>query len=122
MHKTRPDHNVAEIVNVVGAVEGKTVLLFDDMVDTAGSVTSGLAALRKLGCNSDIYLAATHPVFSGPALQRLANAGFKEVVVTNTIDINEDAFPGLKVLSAAPLLAEVIKRNYEKRSISSLFN
>lgn len=121
MHKTRPAHNVAEITNVVGEVKGKNLLIVDDMIDTAGSVTSGLSALRQLGCQ-DIYLATTHPVFSGPATERLSKAGFKEVVVTNSIDVPEKKkFPGLTVLSIAPLLAEAIKRNHEKKSISSLF-
>ena len=121
MHKTRPAHNVAEITNVVGEVKGKNLLIVDDMIDTAGSVTSGLSALRQLGCQ-DIYLATTHPVFSGPATERLSKAGFKEVVVTNSIDVpDRKKFPGLTVLSIAPLLAEAIKRNHEKKSISSLF-
>lgn len=123
LHKTRPNHNVAEIVNMVGDVKDKTVLMIDDMIDTAGSVTSGLATLRKYGCNPDIYLAATHAVFSGPAIDRLSNAGFKEVVVTDTINISKQKqFKQLVILSTAPLLAEVIKRNYNRQSISSLFN
>lgn len=122
LHKTRPSHNVAQITNVVGEVKGKTVLLVDDMIDTAGSVTSGLSALRNLGCKDDIYLAATHPVLSGPAIERLTAAQFKEVVVTDTIPIPDaKKFPGLTVLSSAPLLAEAIRRNHLKQSISSLF-
>ncbi|MGE4170681.1 MAG: ribose-phosphate diphosphokinase [Candidatus Margulisiibacteriota bacterium] len=122
LHKTRPAHNVAEIVNVVGNVQGKTVLLVDDMVDTGGSVTSGLATLKKFGCNDEIYLATTHPVLSGPAIERFSKAGFKEVVVTDTIPLpKEKQFPGLTVLSVAPMLAEAIKRNYEHQSISSLY-
>jgi ribose-phosphate pyrophosphokinase len=122
MHKTRPNHNVAEIVNIVGDVKDKTVLIIDDMVDTAGSVTSGVDTLRKFGCNQDIYLAATHAVFSGPAIERLKKAKFKEVVVTNTVPIPaQKQFDGLVILSAAELLAEAIKRNYERKSISSLF-
>ena len=123
MHKTRPGHNQAEITNIVGNVKDKTVLLVDDMVDTAGSVTGGLKTLREHGCKDDIYLAATHPVFSGPAIERFKTAGFKEVVVTNTIDLpSEKLFDGLKILSCGPMLAEAIKRNYEKKSISSLFD
>lgn len=123
MHKTRPDHNVAEIMNVVGEVKNKTVLLVDDMIDTGGSVTSGLNALRNLGCNPDIYLAATHPVFSGPAIERLTNAGFKEVVVTNSINVPQRKyFEALRVLSTAPLLGEVIRRNHDCQSISPLFD
>jgi ribose-phosphate pyrophosphokinase len=123
LHKTRPNHNVAEIVNIVGDVKNKTVLMVDDMIDTAGSVTSGVETLRKCGCNQDIYLAATHAVFSGPAIERFKKANFKEVIVTNTINIPKSKqFDGLVILSAAPLLAEVIKRNYNKQSISSLFS
>ena len=102
MHKTRPKHNTAEITHIVGEVRDKTVLLVDDMVDTAGSVTSGLDTLRKAGCNADIYLATTHGVFSGPATERLSKAGFKEVIVTDTINIpKKKQFKGLKILSVA---------------------
>ncbi|MDA1354373.1 MAG: ribose-phosphate pyrophosphokinase [bacterium] len=122
LHKTRPNHNVAEVVNIVGDVAGKTVLLVDDMIDTAGSITAGLDTLRKFGCNDEIYVACTHPVFSGPAIERLSNAGITEVVTTDTIPLPpEKQFPGLKILSTAPLLAEAIRRNVERRSISSLF-
>ena len=122
MHKTRPNHNVAEIVNIVGDVSNKTVLLVDDMVDTGGSVTSGIQILKKNGCK-DIYLATTHAIFSGPAVERLSTAGFKEVIATDTVPIPEEKhFEGLKILSVAPMLAEAIKRNYEKRSISTLFD
>ena len=119
MHKTRPDHNVAEITNVVGNVNGKNILIVDDMVDTAGSVTSGLAALKDLGCK-DIYLATTHAVFSGPAYERLEKSCLKEIIVTDSLPLKRQ-LPNLKVLSIAPMLAEAITRNYENRSISSLF-
>jgi len=120
IHKTRPNHNVAEVVNIVGNVKDKTILLVDDMVDTAGSVTSGLQALRQCGCNKEIYLATTHPIFSGPAIERLSKAGFTEVVATNTIPVKK-TFPGLTLLSVAPMLAEAVKRNHEHLSISSLY-
>ncbi len=123
LHKTRPEHNKAEIVNVVGNVENKTVLIYDDMVDTAGSVTQGIAVLRNHGCNKDMYLVATHAVFSGPAIDRLIEANFKEVVVTNTIPLPEGKkFPGLVVLSTAPLFAEAIQRNHNNASISEIFD
>lgn len=123
LHKTRPEHNVADIMHVVGDVNGKTVVLFDDMVDTGGSVTQGLKALKEQGANPDVYLATTHPVFSGPAIQRMQDAGFKEVIVTNTIPLGEEKqFPGLKVLSTAPLLSEVILRNHSNTSISELYD
>jgi ribose-phosphate pyrophosphokinase len=123
MHKTRPDHNIAEIVHLVGNVENKTVLLVDDMVDTAGSITSGLDKLRYFGCNKDIYLATTHAIFSGPAVERLKKADIKEIIVTDTIPIApHKSLDNLTVLSTAPLLAEVIKRNIHHESISTLFN
>lgn len=123
LHKTRPEHNVADIMHVVGDVNGKTVVLFDDMVDTGGSVTQGLKALKEHGANPDVYLATTHPVFSGPAIQRMQDAGFKEVIVTNTIPLGEEKhFPGLKILSTAPLLSEVILRNHSNTSISELYD
>jgi ribose-phosphate pyrophosphokinase len=122
MHKTRPQHNVAEITNVVGNVKGKTVLILDDMIDTGGSVCSGISALKAHGCNDDVYLAATHAVFSGPAVDRLSKAGLKEVIVANTIPLTGKHFDSLQIISTAPMLGEAIKRNYEKESISSLFD
>ena len=123
MHKSRPEHNIAEIVNIVGNVKDKTVLLVDDMVDTGGSITSGLSALKSCGCNQDVYLACTHAIFSGACVERLKSANFKEVVVTDTVPITaQKQFDGLKVLSTASLFAEVVKRNIENRSISSLFD
>ena len=122
MHKTRPGHNKAEITHVVGDVKDKTVLLIDDMVDTGGSVTNGIQMLRDQGCKEDIYLATTHGVFSGPAFDRLSAAGFKEVVVTDTIPIPEEKrFPGLHILSVADMFAEAIRRNHTRESISSLY-
>ena len=100
MHKTRPHHNVAEIVHLVGDVKDKTVLLVDDMVDTAGSITSGLDKLRLFGCKEDIYLATTHAIFSGPAVERLKKANIKEIVVTDTIPIPQHKeMDNLKILS-----------------------
>ena len=122
MHKTRPGHNIAEITHVVGDVKDKTVLLIDDMVDTGGSVSSGINALRNYGCNNDIYLATTHGIFSGPAVERLQNAGFKEVVVTDTLTMDTHrTFDGLAVLSVAEMFAEAIRRNIEHCSISTLY-
>ncbi|MBU0502718.1 MAG: ribose-phosphate pyrophosphokinase [bacterium] len=123
LHKVRSEHHKSAVTHVVGDVEGKTVIITDDMIDTAGTITSGVAALKKAGCNNDIYVVATHGLFSGPAVERMAGAKFKEVVVTDTFPISkEKRFPGLKVLSAAELLAEAVRRNYEHQSISSLFD
>jgi len=121
LHKTRPKHNVAEITNIVGDVEGKNLLIIDDLIDTAGSITSSVKTLKKYGCK-DIYVAATHAVFSGPAIERLSTAGFKEVVVTDTIPLPEEKrFKDLTVLSTADILAQAIIRNHNHKSISSLF-
>lgn len=122
IHKSRTGHNEAIATHIVGEVEGKNCIIFDDMVDTAGSVTSGLDALRKAGIKG-AYLAATHPVFSGPAVERLSKAGFEEVVVTNSIPVpKEKHFKGLKVLSVAPFLAKIIKNVHEAKSVSEVYS
>lgn len=122
IHKTRPMHNVAEVMELVGDVKGRNCIIYDDMIDTAGSVINAVEELRKHGANKDIYLAATHAVFSDPAVERLKKAGFKEVVVTNTIPLpKEKQFPGLKIISVAPLLAHIIKNVHNAKSVSSVF-
>jgi ribose-phosphate pyrophosphokinase len=123
LHKVREKHHKAEVTHVVGEVKGKTVILTDDMIDTAGTITSGVETLRKEGCGKDIYVVATHGIFSGPAVERMTKANFTEVVVTDTLPIpKEKQFKGLTVLSASELLGEAIKRNYENQSITSLFD
>lgn len=121
VHKHRPGHNEAEVQSIVGEVEGKTCILYDDMIDTGGSVTAAKNALDAAGANSDVYLVATHPVFSGPAIERLDNAGFKEVVVTDSIPLpKEKQFGSLKVLSVAPLLADVIMSVHDAKSLTDI--
>ena len=111
------------VLNLVGNVKDKTVLLVDDMVDTAGSITSGVDKLRTFGCKPDMYLATTHAIFSGPAVDRLNNANFKEIIVTDTLPIPpHKQLDNLKILSIAPLMAEVIRRNVMHESISTLFS
>jgi ribose-phosphate pyrophosphokinase len=123
IHKRRPEHQKSEVMHVVGDVKGKTVVIMDDMIDTAGTATRGIDALREQGCNPDIYMVATHPILSGPAVEKMTKARFKEVVVMGTVPVpKEKMFPGLKVLSAGPIFGEAIKRNYENQSISSLFD
>lgn len=123
LHKVREEHHEAEVTHVVGEVKGKTVILTDDMIDTAGTITSGVEVLRKEGCNSDIYVVATHGIFSGPAIERMTRVNFAEVIVSDTLPIpKEKQFKGLKILSTAELLGEAIRRNYENQSISSLFD
>ncbi|MBP7671197.1 ribose-phosphate pyrophosphokinase [Candidatus Gracilibacteria bacterium] len=123
IHKTRPGHNKAEVSHVVGDVDGKTCLIYDDMIDTAGSVTAAKEALLSRGAKKDVYLAATHAVFSDPAVSRFKEAGFKEVVVSNSIPVpKEKSFKGLTVLSVAPMLAKIIESVHEDRSVTVAMN
>ena len=120
--KRRPTANVAEVLNVVGDVEGRDCLIPDDMIDTAGTVTEAARALKKLGAK-DIYVCATHALLSGPAVERLCAAPIVEVSVTNTIAIPQDRqFPQLKVLSVGELLAKAIRFTHSEQSVSSLFD
>lgn len=119
--KRRQAHNVAEVMNVIGDVAGKTAVLVDDMIDTAGTICEGARILRQQGA-SRVYACATHAVFSPPAIERLSTGLFEEVIVTNTIPITEDRrFPQLTVLSVANLIGEAIWRIHEDSSVSSMF-
>ena len=119
--KRRQAHNVAEVLNVIGDVKGKTAVLVDDMIDTAGTILAGAKLLREEGARQ-VYACATHAVFSPPAIERLSSGLFEEVIVTNTIPVAEsDRFPQLVVLSAANLLGETIWRIHEDSSVSSMF-
>ena len=119
--KRRPAANVAEVVNVVGEVEGKNCLLTDDMVDTAGTLANAVVALKERGAEA-VYGAATHALLSGPASERLADSELEEFVVTNTIAIPEDRrFPQLRVLSVATLLSQAIEFIHSNESVSQLF-
>lgn len=117
--KRRQSHNVAEVMNVVGDVAGKTAVLVDDMIDTAGTICEGAKILRQEGARQ-VYACATHAVFSPPAIERLSSGLFEEVIVTNTIP-TESHFPQLKVLSVANLIGETIWRVHEDTSVSSMF-
>ena len=104
--KRRPEPGVAEVMNLIGDVKGKTCILVDDMVDTAGSLTEGARALKKFGAK-DIYACCTHPILTDPALSRIAQSDITELVVTNTIPLAPSKkHPKIKVLSIAPILAE----------------
>ncbi|PMB41072.1 phosphoribosylpyrophosphate synthetase [Fischerella thermalis CCMEE 5330] len=119
--KRRQAHNVAEVLNVIGDVKGKTAVLVDDMIDTGGTITEGAKLLREEGARQ-VYACATHAVFSPPAIERLSSGLFEEVIVTNTIPIPEgDRFAQLQVLSVANLLGETIWRIHEDSSVSSMF-
>jgi ribose-phosphate pyrophosphokinase len=120
--KRRPRANVSEVVNVVGDVEGRDCILADDMIDTAGTVTEAARALKRLGAN-DVYVCATHAVFSGPAVERLNAAPIVEVVVTDTIDLPADRhFERLVILSVGELLSKAIRYTHAEQSVSSLFD
>jgi ribose-phosphate pyrophosphokinase len=115
------DSNV-EAMNVIGDVRGKDVIIVDDEVDTAGSVTQAAQIVRAYGAR-DIYLCFVHAVFSPPAIERLSQAPFKEIITTNTIPLPvHKQLPNLRVLSVAPLLGEVIRRAHEGRSVGEMFN
>jgi ribose-phosphate pyrophosphokinase len=119
--KRRPAANVAEVMNVIGEVEGKDCLLSDDMIDTAGTMAEAAVALKARGAR-DIYACATHALLSGPAVERLSNAPFKEIVVTNTVPVpQEKRFPGLTVLSVGELVGRAIRYTHMNESVSSLF-
>ncbi|MHB8917693.1 MAG: ribose-phosphate diphosphokinase [Desulfocucumaceae bacterium] len=120
--KRRPEPNVAEIMNIIGDIRDRNVIMIDDIIDTAGTISLGAKALKDWGAK-DIYICCTHPVLSGPALKRLEDAPVKEVLVTNTIQVPpEKIIPKMKVLSVAPLLGEAIIRIHEDLSVSKLFD
>jgi ribose-phosphate pyrophosphokinase len=120
--KRREGPNQAQVMNIIGEVEGRNALLLDDMIDTAGTIVQGAQACMEKGARS-VWAACSHPVLSGPALERLQKSQLTEVVVTNTIPLNgkETQCPKLRVLSVAPLLGEAISRIHDEESVSSLF-
>lgn len=120
--KRRPEPNVAEIMNIIGNVEGKPVVMIDDIIDTAGTIVQGAEALLERGAK-EVYACCTHPVLSGPAIERLQASPIKEVVITNTIPLPpEKEIDKIKSLSVAPLLGEAIIRIHEDLSVSKLFD
>ncbi len=122
MHKGRPQHNVAEITSIIGDVEGKNCILNDDMIDTAGTICAGMKVLKDRGAKS-VHVCATHPVFSGPAFERLENSVADEIVVCNTIPVPEEHLHGkIKTISVAPLFAKAINNVFTNGSVSCLFD
>lgn len=121
--KRREKANVAQVMNVIGDVEGKAAILLDDMIDTAGTITEAVSAIREKGARR-VIAACTHAVLSGPALERINASELEEVIVTNTIpmDSKQQECKKLTVLSVASLLGEAIKRIHEETSVSSLFD
>ena len=122
MHKGRPGHNKAEITALIGEVAGKICILNDDMIDTGGSIVAAVETLKNKGAEK-IYVCCTHPVFSGPAYERMNNLDVEEVVVCDTIPVPLDKQTGkIKVISVAPLFARAIANVYSNGSVSDLFD
>lgn len=119
--KRRPKQNTAEVMNIIGEVEGKDILLVDDLIDTAGTFVSATKALKEKGARR-IFGAVTHPLLSGPAFDRINNCELDKLFVADTISFDQSHSEKIKILSAAPLFAEAIIRTYNNESISSLFN
>ncbi|UPQ86292.1 ribose-phosphate diphosphokinase [Ignavigranum ruoffiae] len=119
--KRRPRANVAEVMNIIGDVEGKTAVIIDDMIDTAGTITLAAKALIDRGAK-EVYATCTHPVLSGPAIERLEESVIKKVIVTDSIQLTEEKqIDKIEVISIDQLVAEAIKRIHENRSVSPLF-
>ena len=119
--KRRPKPNVAEVMGIIGNVEGKNCILIDDMIDTAGTITAGVDMLKQKGAK-DVYIACTHGVLSGPAVERLSTCAAKEVVITNTIEIPQDKkFDKLFSVSVAGLLAHTIENIENDLPVSDVF-
>lgn len=120
--KRRPRPNVSEVMNIVGNVEGKVAILIDDIIDTAGTITLAANALIESGAK-EVYASCTHPVLSGPAIERIESSKIKELVITNSIALPEEKKIGkIKELSVASLIGEAIIRVHENQSVSTLFD
>ncbi|MBO1299019.1 MULTISPECIES: ribose-phosphate diphosphokinase [Enterococcus] len=119
--KRRPKANVAEVMNIIGQVEGKTCVLIDDMIDTAGTITLAANALKEAGAVS-VYASCTHPVLSGPALQRIEDSAIERLVVTDSIYLPEDGkIDKIDEVSVGGLMGDAIKRIHENKPVSPLF-
>lgn len=120
--KRRPKPNVAEVMNIIGEINGRTAIIVDDIIDTAGTMQLAADALIEKGAKA-VYACATHPVLSGPAIERIQNSRIKELVVTNSIQLPEEKkIDKITQLSVAPLIGEAIIRIHEHQSVSSLFD
>lgn len=122
IEKRRPMPGVAEVMNLIGSVEGKTAVIVDDIVDTAGSLTEGARALERFGAKA-VYACCTHAVLSDPAVERIAASNIQELIITNTIPLPESKrHAKIKTLSVAPLFGEAIVRIFSELSVSKLFD
>ncbi|MBR2577047.1 MAG: ribose-phosphate pyrophosphokinase [Firmicutes bacterium] len=119
--KRRPRPNVSEIMNIIGDIEDKNVILLDDMIDTAGTITNAANAMKEMGAKK-VYACATHGVLSGKAIERIEASAISELVLLNTIALPEEKkLPKIKTLSAAPLFAEAMMKIFSNDSVSELF-
>lgn len=119
--KRRPKANVAEVMNIIGHVEGKICVLIDDMIDTAGTITLAANALKEAGAK-EVYASCTHPVLSGPALQRIEDSAIKRLVVTDSIYLSDDRkIDKIDEVSVGELIGDAIKRIHENKPVSPLF-
>jgi len=122
IEKRRPKANVSEVMNVIGDIEGKNVILVDDIIDTAGTIVKAASVLKSFGAKK-VYGCATHGVLSGPALDRIHNSELEKFVITDTIPLSEMArIEKIEVVSVAPILAEAIKRINSNESVSIIFD
>ncbi len=120
--KRRPEPNKSEIMNIIGNIEGKNCIIIDDIIDTAGTICNAAKAIKDLGAKS-VYAGATHAVLSGPALERIEDSVFEEMVLLNTIPLPaEKRLPRMTFLSVAPLFAEAMTRVFSNGSVSALFD
>ncbi|MBQ7246431.1 MAG: ribose-phosphate diphosphokinase [Firmicutes bacterium] len=120
--KRRPEPNKSEIMNIIGDIEGKNCIILDDMIDTAGTITNAANAISEMGAKN-VFAAATHPVLSGPAIERLEQSAIGEVVLLNTLPVSEEKkIEKMTFLSVAPLFAEAMTRVFTNVSISKLFD
>jgi len=121
--KRRERANQSEVMNLIGNVEGKTCILLDDIVDTAGSLCGAAEAVKKIGGAKSVYACVTHGVLSGPAIERIQNSCIEELLLLDTIPYPEDkpAVSKIKYLTTASVFAEAIRRIYEEVSIANLF-
>jgi len=119
LHKSRPEHNKAEILEIIGNTKGKTPIIFDDMIDTGGSVCAAKKILTKNG-SKEVFLCATHPILSGNAKEKLLAENFSEIIFSSSIPLEKNNFPA-KFISIAPLFSRVIENILEKKSVSELY-
>lgn len=122
INKRRPRANECEVMNIIGEVKGKKVIIVDDMIDTAGTLCNAAKALIDMGGATEIYAGATHAVLSGPAIERFKSSPIKELVLLDTVPVGEDKMlDKFKIISVAPIFAEAIERIYEDKPVSNMF-